>query len=262
MRRSIRSALASTALLLAASGVSGQDAPVTVSSDALTDVRAVDVRIQWGRVVVRPSPDASLRYRVVRDVSGPMADSLSRLSADVPFTVTAASPTWFLHIEPEDAEGFVAAVVEVEVPASIERVHLSMERGGAIEVQDFGGEVEVVNRNGDVRLGGLRGPAAVTALNGEIRAGFDRTSPDAPITLLSRNGGLELALPDEAAGRFLVETRSGAIRSLLPLEIEDLPGDVRSTRYRPRRARLSTAAPGPDVRLMTLNGDIDIRVGG
>lgn len=135
-----------------------------------------------------------------------------------------------------------------------------MERGGAIEVEGFDGEVEVVNRNGDVHMAGLGGAAAVTALNGEIRAGFTRISADAPITLLARNGGLALDLPAEAAGRFLVETRSGAIRSPLAPAIEDLPGDVRSAQYRPRRARLVTEAAGPDVRLMTLNGDIDIRV--
>ena len=163
MRSSILAVFAVLALAASAAGLAAQAGTVAVSSDALADVRAVDVRIQWGQVVIRTSSDAALRYRVVRDVSGPEADSLSRLPSDVPFTVTAASPTWFLHIEPEDAEGFVAATVEIEVPASIERVHLAMERGGSIEVRDFDGEVEVLNRNGDVRLSGLGGPAAVTA---------------------------------------------------------------------------------------------------
>jgi len=249
-----------TSLILCHSVLAAQETEGSVSAERIARLGGVDVGIQWGNVIVRPSVDGALHYRVVRDVSGPAEDSLRLLPEAVAYRLTETASTWILSIEREDAEPFVAALVVLEIPSTVHELRLSMVRGGAIAVDGFAGDLQVLSENGDVYLDGLRGPASVTAMNGEIRAAFVETSADSPITLMSRNGGLRLEVPAGTAGDFEVETRSGAIRSGLPMSIEELPGEIRSQQYRPRRATLTLPGNGPAVRLMTLNGDVDVVV--
>lgn len=215
--------------------------------------------LQWGTIRILPSTDSALHYRIMRDVSGPKSDSLMQLHSAIPYQLARiASGEWQLVVRPEDAQAFVGAALEVRVPACVRFLRLEMVRGGQIVVEGFRGDLSVLSHNGDVRATGLSGPATIETLNGEITASFATTDRRAPISLLSRNGGVGLMLPRGGTGTIDIETRSGAITSSLPLQVTQLPGEVRSAQYRPRRATLELGTGGPFIRIMTLNGDVHV----
>ncbi len=220
---------------------------------------AFRVDIQWGRVIVKGTDATDITYRIIRDTEGPKHDSLLKLPLAVPYHIETTTSGVAIIMSPAESEGFIAAELQVSIPRNLPFLSVEMNRGGSIEVRDFDGELTVINRNGDTRLERLGGAVLVEATNGSIAAGLNRTIMDKPVSLLARNGGVTLDLAAGVGGTISAETRSGRVLSNRPIQVAELPERGRSAEYRPRRASVSLGAPGPLIRIMTLNGDVIIQ---
>jgi hypothetical protein len=215
----------------------------------------VRATLQWGRIVVRPSDATDIRYRL----SAENPDGVPpQPEGPIRYRLQADSAAVALRIGPDELTAVRSVLLELWLPRSTRALRLDMERGGEIIVEGFAGDLDILTHNGSAALRGLAGPTMVEARNGAIAASFVATGDGMPITLLARNGGLDLDLPGPG-GQLEVETRSGTITSTIQLERTELEGAVRSEQYRPRRGTADTGHPGPRVRLMTLSGDVTIR---
>lgn len=217
--------------------------------------------LQWGVIRITGTNESTGSYRLSRDFSGVSAADRAKMTSDPRFTLVQGERGTEIGVKPGQVEGFHAFILEVTVPKDLRFLRVEMVRGGQIFVDHFDGDLTVVSHNGSIRLTDIRGPLSAEALNGEITAEVTRTHMDWPITLMSRNGSLELSLAAQTGGQLDIETRSGPIAANVPIEIEALPGRIRSEEYRPRRARATLPRPGPRIKLLTLNGSVTVAVG-
>ena len=123
---------------------------------------------------------------------------------------------------------------------------------GSVEISGLGGEVRAAAVNGVVLGLRLVGEVVLSTVNGRVEAEFERLEGK-PVSLKSVNGAVVLRLPKDAGARLKASTVHGSINS-------DFDLAVRHLNFGPGRDVETTLGPGgPDVRLQTVNGSIQLR---
>jgi DUF4097 and DUF4098 domain-containing protein YvlB len=121
---------------------------------------------------------------------------------------------------------------------------------GAIEVSDVQGSHKISTTNGHITLARCAGDVDAETTNGGIKAELLTVTPGKSVRLETTNGGITLAAPPSLAAQIDAANTNGSINTELP---------VTSTHTGRHALRGTINGGGPELRLRTTNGSIDIR---
>jgi hypothetical protein len=120
---------------------------------------------------------------------------------------------------------------------------------GEIGVENVAGRVTVTTTNGSIRASGLESETKVAATNGEVVLEFARLGGG--VTCETTNGTISVTVPRNAAADVSMRVTNGEIgHSNLDLKVKE------ETR---RRLDAAIGGGGPEVKLETTNGEIQLR---
>ena len=84
---------------------------------------------------------------------------------------------------------------------------------GNISVDGVAGDINVNTVNGGAQIDGARSNVSFSTVNGNGEIVMTELAQDQSVTLHTVNGGLKLAIPDNADAKFYIKTLNGAIDS-------------------------------------------------
>jgi Uncharacterized conserved protein len=119
---------------------------------------------------------------------------------------------------------------------------------GSVEVSGVSGDVKISSVNGPVTAQNLAGEARLSTVNGMVSASFDKLEGTPSISLHTVNGGISLAIPENANAEFSASTVHGGISSDF--------GNAYSHRSRSVSGRIGSG--GAHIKLNSVNGGIRI----
>jgi DUF4097 and DUF4098 domain-containing protein YvlB len=123
---------------------------------------------------------------------------------------------------------------------------------GGITVSDIRGSLKFEATNGGVNLRRLAGDVAGSTVNGGINLELMGSTWDgSQVQVTTRNGGVNVSVPENYSAHFQTETLNGSLRSEIPL---NLPTDARSGNQ-----DFSIGAGGPLIHVTTTNGAVRLK---
>jgi hypothetical protein len=137
---------------------------------------------------------------------------------------------------------------DVRVPSGVRLVAHSVR--GSVEIDGVSGALEARTVDGSIRLRSATAARART-VNGSITATFRAADLESDTELDTVNGRVQVTLPAGANADLSASTLNGEVRVEFPLE-----GSVE-----PRRVHGSVGHGGRELRLRTVNGNIDVARG-
>ena len=154
-----------------------------------------------------------------------------------------------------------------------QNVRLDLETvNGSISIPSTTGNVKSETVNGSIKINGTRGAIDVETVNGkinltEIIGGIKAETVNGSIEIAiaeqiqdniraeAVNGGLQISLPSDFQGRIQAESTIGHIDTEFPIEVK---GRVGGRINKSLKGNLN-GGNGPNIKLQTLNGGIDIK---
>ncbi|MGH9900977.1 MAG: DUF4097 family beta strand repeat-containing protein, partial [Pyrinomonadaceae bacterium] len=136
----------------------------------------------------------------------------------------------------------------VRVPASV-RFNGRTVNGG-VEARALGSDVEAHTVNGGVRVS-TAGLARASTVNGSITAIMGGANWAGALEFATVNGGIELELPSAASADVRAETVNGEISTDFPITV--------TGRFSKRNLTGTIGSGGRELRLKTVNGDVELR---
>jgi hypothetical protein len=124
---------------------------------------------------------------------------------------------------------------------------------GAITATSLNGNVITRTINGAIKIS-TTGYAEANTINGEINARLGDVGWSNSLTFKTINGEINLDLPSSLSADVDAQTLNGAINSDFPLNVTNLKGR--------KYVKGTIGAGGRDLILRTLNGSINLRIGG
>lgn len=121
---------------------------------------------------------------------------------------------------------------------------------GSVEIAGVRGEVSASSVNGRVSASGLSAASDVSTVNGSVDAAFDRFAAGSKVH--SVNGRVTVTLPSDTSADVRASSLNGSIRNDF-----GIPAGPRSLVGRDLEGRIGNG--GPQLRLETVNGGIEIR---
>ena len=137
---------------------------------------------------------------------------------------------------------------EITVPRTM-NIGLENTNGG-IDVSDVRGSMHVSNTNGHIELLRCAGDVDAETTNGHVKAELSEVTQGKAVRLETTNGRITVTLPRTVAARLDASTTNGRINTDLP---------VTTTHVEKTSLRGSINGGGPELRLRTTNGSIDIQ---
>jgi hypothetical protein len=219
----------------------------------------IDVRAYDGNEVVVMT-DTEIRSEDEQEP--PRPDGLRRIqSSSIGLTVEEQDNTVSVRMDfsPRGAE------LTVQVPRRTS-VRANLVNGGDVEITGVNGEHELTNVNGDVIANDISGSAVLSSTNGEVKATFVEVDTAKPMSFISFNGDVDVALPARLAADLVVASQQGDVYTDFDVVAEDDPPVVErrpgpgGARLRMQRhTRYAIGGGGPEIQLRTFNGDVMIR---
>ena len=171
-------------------------------------------------------------------------DYASEIEIDLVDEITAEGPS-------RRGDGNWSVSYRVLVPRET-NLRLETHNGG-ITIVDVSGELEFRAKNGGIRLAGISGEVYGTTKNGGLSVLLDGdTWKGEGLDVETKNGGIELEVPEGYSARLVTGTVNGRIISDLPVEVDG------RRHHGPRTVRATLGDGGPLIRLVTTNGGISI----
>jgi len=134
----------------------------------------------------------------------------------------------------------------VEVPAGVDLDAVTV--NGGIEARGLSGDIKAVTVNGGIDIES-DGVVSATTVNGSIDARMG-TVPRDRLKFATVNGGIRIELPSGTNADVDIETVNGHINTDFPLTIRG--------RWGPRSASGEIGSGGPQIKLHTVNGSIEL----
>jgi DUF4097 and DUF4098 domain-containing protein YvlB len=123
---------------------------------------------------------------------------------------------------------------------------------GGINVSDVRGSLRFDATNGGINLRRLAGDVTGSTVNGGVNFELMGTTWDgSQVQVTTRNGGVNISVPENYSAHFQTETGNGALRSEFPLNVT---GDLRSGNH-----DFSIGAGGPLIHVTTTNGGVNLK---
>jgi DUF4097 and DUF4098 domain-containing protein YvlB len=123
---------------------------------------------------------------------------------------------------------------------------------GKITAEQISGDIELYTHNGEIACREVSGDTQLKSHNGDIKVYYSETAPSVcDISLITHNGGIELATPSNFAGEVEASTHNGSINTDLPITV--------SGKLSKRRLTGKIGTGQGKLHLETHNGSIKIR---
>jgi hypothetical protein len=123
---------------------------------------------------------------------------------------------------------------------------------GGITVSDIRGNLRFEATNGGINLKRLAGEVAGSTVNGGMNLELMGTTWDgSQIQVTTRNGGVNISIPENYSAHFQTETMNGSLQTEFPL---NMPGELRS-----RNHDFTIGAGGPLIHITTTNGGVKLK---
>jgi len=160
--------------------------------------------------------------------------------------------------------GMTNADLSFQVPANTSLLLKSVM--GDVVVDGISGDVEIESTNGRMTLTNLSGAALVHGTNGAIIARFARITPDKPVSFSSLNGDIDVTLPADTRAALKMKTTNGDVYTDFDVRLQPSSAVTQESGERGHR-RISIDhvtsgtinGGGPEIQLVTFNGNIKIR---
>jgi DUF4097 and DUF4098 domain-containing protein YvlB len=122
---------------------------------------------------------------------------------------------------------------------------------GGIKISDVRGTLRFEATNGGVHLARLAGDVSGSTVNGGVNIQLAGTAWDGNrVDVTTRNGGVNISVPENYSAHFRTETRNGSLRSDFPLTVQ---GELRSPSH-----DFSLGAGGALIHVTTTNGGVKL----
>jgi DUF4097 and DUF4098 domain-containing protein YvlB len=121
---------------------------------------------------------------------------------------------------------------------------------GSIRVTDVSGEIELDTTNGKIDVVNCSGAVDASTTNGGIGVELLSVLSGKEMSFETTNGRITLSVPANLAADINASTTNGSVRSDLPLT---------TSRFSRTSIRGTLNGGGPEIRLRTTNGGIDIK---
>jgi hypothetical protein len=218
----------------------------------------VEVENVNGRITISSWDQPRVRIQAVKSVrtSDDAAAALRELRIEVKQTGRGISVD---TIYPKQGDsGLFEALFGGNVNASVQyeitvprNVDLNIGNvNGAIEVENVTGRLELDTTNGKIEVTRCGGSLDASTTNGGIEAELLQVSAGQSMRFETTNGRISLTIPQSLGAEINAGTTNGSIRSDLPLV---------TSRFSRTSLRGTLNGGGPEIRLRTTNGGIDIK---
>lgn len=124
---------------------------------------------------------------------------------------------------------------------------------GAIRITGVTGEIELDTTNGKIDVVNCSGSVDASTTNGGISAELTSVTAGREMTFETTNGRISLAVPPTLGADINAATTNGSVRSDLPLVTH---------RFSRSSLKGTLNGGGPEIKLRTTNGGIEIRAAG
>lgn len=239
-------------------------ATLTETFDRTFDVKAgakFSLENTNGRITVRSWDQPKIRVRGEKRVESRDADTAKKAFAALKIEPVLSSTGLSIttHYPRTSSDGFfdwlagtnvsMSVTYEVTVPRA---VNVDVDNtNGSIDISDVRGSARVSNTNGHIELLRCSGDVDAETTNGHIKAELAEVTPNKALRLETTNGRISVSVPRSINARLDASTTNGRINSDLPVTTV---GEVRRTSLRG-----AINSGGPEMRLRTTNGSIDIQ---
>ena len=124
---------------------------------------------------------------------------------------------------------------------------------GSIKISGVTGEIELDTTNGKIVVANCSGSVDASTTNGGIDVELTSVTAGREMKFETTNGRIALAVPSNLGAEINAATTNGSVRSDLPLATQ---------RFSRTSLRGTLNGGGPEIKLRTTNGGIDIRAAG
>jgi hypothetical protein len=224
------------------------------------DIDGVYITYYWGNINVIGT---AINKKKVFNIDAKHTDtskktvSIDDLSNFVNFEVIQKK----LYIQTRKPRGFESIDLNLKIPENL-FLEIELLKGGEIYAENLKNGVEINTLNGSVKLERIGKYALVNAANGEIVTSFDTIDNNQPISLVTINGGVTVALPDSAKRDLrLISRKNGYVESDFNIDSDKKIINLNSKQYS-RQPIINTArinGGGSLLFLSTENGPIAIK---
>lgn len=257
-RTTAATAITAGLALLAASPAPGQTRTFDWSGE-LAPGQVLEVKGVNGSVNARPASGSGAAVRAEIEGHGDDASEVRievvehadgvTLCAVYPDEDNECAPGGEGSLSTEDSD--VEVRFRVLVPQGVEFTGRTV--NGAVDVRDLDGDVVARTVNGAISVS-TAGAATARTVNGTIEAEMGALSGGGPYRFETVNGGITLTLPEGAGADVEARTLNGSIATDFPLTVQG--------RFGPRSLRGTIGGGGPELRVETTNGSIELRRAG
>jgi len=222
------------------------------SGDAIT-IRGVN-----GKIVAQPASDDTVRIEATKKARGDDPDSVQVevIEDSEGVLVCAVYPSrkkrehnrcargddYKMNVQNNDVQ--VNFVVWVPRDVNLDAMNVN----GLVRVRELTADVTAVTVNGGIDVESA-GVVSARTVNGSIDARM-ATSPSEPLKFATVNGSIRFAMPESTNATLDIKTVNGKIDSDFPISIRG--------RWGPRSAKGEVGNGGPEIKLRTVNGSVDI----
>ncbi len=246
-----------------------------VSTMPTADTVSLDINTSNGTVDVAAAPDrrdVSIESRLVAGGSTAQEAkdrlALAKVEATVSNGVLTIRPIFPDPANPRDGASFTVrlpAITDARIESSNGKIIVADASGslrlytsnGLIRARNVRGEVEADSSNGAIELSGVGGKIKANTSNGHIHVELGEGS-HAPMTLMTSNGRIEIALPCTYVGTLNLTTSNGGI------SVDDRCGSTIDRDVKETKGTVRLGAPddtSPVSTASTSNGRISVVVG-
>lgn len=218
------------------------------------EVKAVNGAVRAGNASGR---QASVRARIEGHGDDPSSVEIEVVEHEAGVTLCAVYPGEDTRCAPGDEgnlktrDSDVQVHFEVRVPEDVDFVGRTV--NGSVDARGLRSDVTARTVNGEVTVS-TAGATTAQTVNGSITAEVGRLSGPGPYRFETVNGGITLSLPAETGADIEARTLNGGISTDFPLTVQG--------RFGPRSLQGTIGGGGPEVRLRTTNGAIELRRSG
>lgn len=208
-----------------------------------------------GSVVLRGADESTATLSLLRRGRGEDVEAARSVVKKISVRETGTVDAYTFALAPESDQ--LSAYAAVDIQGSVPRTTtLRIDRlSGPVQLDGVEGPLTIQHEHGSVWVDGAGGPVEVNITNGDVYVGFQTVPGQAPISLRTVNGNVDLGLPPDASVEIDARTNVGPIRTRgLSLTDESFTPLNAGARY---TARMGTGAAS--VTLRTENGAITIQ---
>jgi hypothetical protein len=249
---------AAAVLLVAGAGQAGTVEQVFDKTYDLAPGALISLDNTNGAIEIHPSRDNRTHVHAVKHVDSLFSDAAKRGINDLKIEVTQdagglkivtkypkGGGSFFSWLAGENVNAWVSYTLDVPRESNLRMETVN----GHIEAADISGNLKLATTNGHITVARCRGTVDAETTNGAIRAELLSVAGGKPMHFETTNGHITVKVPRNLAASIDAANTNGSISTELP---------VMSTSTHRHSLRGTVNGGGPELKLRTTNGGIDI----